>query len=291
MPTKNRKIEVYRLKISGLPEGMSYGNFVNEVRRSADSVADTIMKQGEKWHGIMDFTIRNRRMRVRFLSYKKGHRPDILNTENYELGPNPLMPTQTGVEYTHVLGNNVNGRYLLIVERNHSGIWPSTIEKYLQRLIDKFYDSESDQEDGDPITVNLEAEAGPEFIERLDRLNQIKVATVRVVRPNPGWSDLDSELGRMASDSDARRAEITMGARRNESLDKSRGLIRWIIEKFHSRDLDYASIQGKRGRQTDSFNTQKLIKHTMVPMEIDERGQVVSEDAWSKMAQILNDLE
>lgn len=291
MPTRNRKIEIYRLKISGLPEGTTYGKFINDIKKTANSVSATIMKQGEKWHGIKDLLIRNRRMKLQFLSYKRGHRPDILDTDNYELEPNPLMPTQTGVEYTHVLGNYVNGRYLLVIERNHSGIWPSAIENYLQWLIDKFYDSELETTDRDPITVSLEAEPGAEFIERLKNLDKIKSATVRVVRPNPGWKDLDSELSEMANDSDAHKAEITMGARRNESLDTRKGILKWIIDKFHSKDLDYAAIQGKRGKQSDSFNTRKLVDHKMVPIEIDDRGQISSEDAWSKLEQILNSMD
>lgn len=293
MATKERKIEVYRLTISGLPEGLAYNSFLLSLRGENRPIAQMVMKSGEKWHAIVDVVIRNHRLKLRFMSYTKGHRPDILDTDRFSLQPNPLTPTQTGVEWTHVLGNSLNGRYLLLIERNQGGIWPSTLETYFQWMIDKFYETEISvaKEDNNPVCVSLEAEPGPEFLARVNGLDKITEASVRVVRPNPGWRDLDTELGVVAEQSDAHKAEIIMKARKRSVLDRHKGILDWIKSKFAAKELDYAAVKGQRGDRRDSFNTKQLAKREVIKMEIDERGQVIAEDAWNKMSKMMGDLD
>src|SRR3989339_1130519 len=148
----------------------------------------------------MDARLINHRLRLRFFSYTTGHRPDILDTERFNLTPNPLGPNQTGVEWTHALGGLVNNRYLLLIEKVQTGIHPGTIEKYLQWMIDECYEPpvSGTDEDREPVTINLEVEPGEEFIQRLNSLSRVRKATVRVVRPHPGWADLESELAEEA---------------------------------------------------------------------------------------------
>jgi hypothetical protein len=287
MPTRSRKVEVYCLTISGLEDGTNYGIFLRDIWEKAGSPAATVMRRGEKWHCLHNVIYANRRLKLRFLSFKRGHRPDVIDTDKFSLQPNPLMPSQTGVEWTHAIGGKIGGRFLLAIERNFNGIWASTMEFYFQSLIDKFFEDDEAKEDEDPITVSLEADPGPEFLERIKSLDRIKAATVRFVRPNPGWKDLDTELGEVAKDSDAHRAEVTMRARRKDTLDNKRGILGWILHKFKTNTLDYAAIEGHRGKQSDSFNTKKLGRHSFVSMEIDEAGQIIPDDAWHKMADVL----
>jgi len=116
-------------------------------------------------------------------------------------------------------------------------------------------------------------------------------ATVRVVRPNPGWHDLQNELGERAGESDARRVDLTMAARRRASLSKERGIIGWIRDAFGHGELGFAAIKGRRGGQTESFNTEKLGRHAMLNIEMDERGQIVADDAWAKLSEMMDDLD
>lgn len=294
MPTKQRKIEVHRLTISGLPEGMAYGAFLRNLRGRAQPVAEMVMKAGEKSHALTEATIRNRRLRLRFLSYTKGHRPDVLDTSEFALYPNPMAESETGVEWTHALGGLKDDRYLLLVEKNVNGIWPTTLGRYLQWAVDEYYDPPEDEEqngDREPVTINLEAEPGPEFLERMEALDRVTEATVRVVRPNPGWHDLETELGQKAGESDAKRVDLTMTARRRASLAKHGGILGWIRDAFSQRELGFAAIKGRRGSQVESFNTERLSKYAMLNMEMDERGQIVADDAWAKMSEMMDDLD
>ncbi len=293
MPTKRRKVEVHCLTISGLPEGTAYGPFLRNLRGRTRPVAEMVMKSGGKSHALNEATLRNHRLRLRFLSYTKGHRPDVLDTNQFALRPNPLTPTQTNVEWTHVLGASKGERYVLLVERNSSGVWPTTIERYLQWMTDKFHDSDpnEDEVDEEPVTISLEVEPGPEFSERMDALDRITEATVRIVRPNPGFRDLNSQLGEMAAASDARKVDLTTTARRRGSLSKQSGIVRWIRERLARNRLGYTAIKGWSGRQSDSFNTEKLGKHAHLNLEMDDRGQIVAEEAWSELAEMMDNLD
>jgi len=293
MATKQRKVEVHRLTISGLPEGTAYGLFLRDLRGATRPVSEMVMKAGEKSHALNETSLRNHRLRLRFLSYTKGHRPDVLDTTEFSVQPNPLTPAQTNVEWTHALGGLKNGRYVLLVERNFNGVWPSTLERYLQTMVDRFYQPEEPEEEGDqePVTLNLESEPGPEFLARIEALDRITEATVRVVRPNPGWSDLETELGKKAGESDAKKVDLTMTARRKASLSKQGGVIGWIREAFGQRELGFASIKGRKGRQTEAFTTEKLGKHAMLNLETDDRGQVVAEDAWEQLSAMMDNLD
>lgn len=294
MPTKQRKIEVHRLTISGLPEGTAYGTFLCNLRGRRRPVAAMVMKAGEKSHALNEAAVRNHRLRLRFLSYTKGHRPDVLDTNEFALHPNPLADSETNVEWTHVLGALKGGRYLLLVEKNVAGLWPTTLERYLQWAVNAFYEP-ADVEDGsgdrEPVTINLEAEPGPEFLDRMEALDRVTEATVRVVRPNPGWRDLETELGEKAGESDAKKVDLTMTARRRASLRRQGGILGWIRDAFRRRDLAFAEIKGRRGGQAESFNTEKLGKRATVSIEMDERGQVVADDAWAKLSLMMDNLD
>lgn len=294
MPTKQRKIEVHRLTISGLPHGTPYGPFLRNLRGRTRPVAEMVMKAGEKSHALNEAALRNHRLRLRFLSYTKGHRPDVLDTNEFALHPNPLAPTETNVEWTHVLGALKDDRFLLLVEKNVSGIWPTTLGRYLQWAVDEYYDPPEDEEpngDREPVTINLEAEPGLEFLERMEALDRVTEATVRVVRPNPGWRDLETELGQKAGESDAKKVDLTMTARRRASLSRRSGILGWIREAFSQRELGFAAIKGRRGSQVESFNTEKLGKHAMLNIEMDERGQIVADDAWAKLSEMMDSLD
>jgi hypothetical protein len=292
MPTRRRKIEVHRLTISALPDNQTYGAFLRRIRHDANSLSDLVMSAGEKSHALEGASLRNNRLRLRFLSFTTGHRPDILDTEDFSLVPNPLDPAQTGVEWTHVLGSQRGNRYLMLVEKVQGGIYPGTIERYLQWMVDEFYEPDEDQDNRqDPVTISLEAEPGEQFIQRMNALTRIMKASVRIVRPNPGWTDLDTELSGEAEASDAHKAEVSMTARRLASLSRTGGIVAAIRTLFADGQLNYASVEGERGNQKDSFSTDKLLKYRFVNFELDDRGQVQDRDAWQKLSDMLDELD
>jgi len=291
MPTKRRWIEVHRLTISGLKKGTGYGSFLRHTYHDIESLSDAVWDHGGKSHALYKVRLTDKRLRLRFLSYTTGYRPDILDTEGYSIEPNPLAETQTGVEWTHVLGGKVNRRYLLLCEKVQSGVWPATVGHYLQWMIDKVYGQQwmgYEDEDNENIWVSLEPEPGVEFINRINGLSRIRLATIRTVRPNPGWRDLETELAREADESQAHKADITMTARRQASLAKNKGIVQTIKELFSSKELDYAVVEGERDGQNDHFNSKKLVERKRLSFRLDDGGQVDSADAWAKLGDLMD---
>lgn len=290
MKKSRRKIEVHRLTISGLPEGIEYGSFLLMLRRSAPDLKHIVWEHGEKSHVLFSAGLKGKLLQMLFASYSSGNRPDILDTEKFSVSPSPLEPTQTGIEWTHILGGSVNGRYILLIEKRQAGIWPTTVEEYFDWLFsvasgDRSFELAKEMSAW-PVVVSLEAEPGDNFIKRLDALDRVTSARIRIVRPNPGWKDLEAELGKVADESDAHKAEVVARARPRSSLEKGKGLVRIISELFHSKSLDFAELEGRTQGQHDKFNSKHLNRFQFAELNVNDAGQVIHSEAWDKLADI-----
>lgn len=284
MQGRRRKVEVYRLTISGLPHGTSYQDL---IKNCFDQVAldDREYDGSTKQHLLRECKLQGRLLQMSFNSYRMGHRPDIVNTSDLSLRKTPLKRDETGVEWTHCLIGKKHQRYYLVVERSQTGIWPSSIEEYLQWFLDGAL-----QDLDDEVVVTLSPEPGPEFISRLEGMDRIITATYRIARPNPGWLDLEGELARESEDSDSRRTEVTMHARRGKSLSKVGGIIKAIRDSFKERRLDHAKIKGERSGLPETLDSAKLIFHRYINFRMDGFGQVEHYDAWEKMAKLFDEM-
>lgn len=286
MASKRRKVEVHRLTISGLAKEASYAEFLTRLRDQFASREDATREERSKSHVLWDCRRQeDERVRLQFVSFSKGFRPDIIDTTQYTLAGTPLADSQTGVDWTHCLGGTAGGHFLLLVEKHQAGIFPRSIENYLNWLIgESDFDLQAEADDGFPrIVVSLEAEPGEAFMSRLDALTRIRAATYRVVRPNPGWTDLEGELNIQSEESNAHKVDVLMTAVRMGTLSAFRGIVGAIKKSFQAGTLDYAKIEGEHEGKKHAFNTSQLAKHSYLNFEIDSHGQVRHDDAWDKL--------
>lgn len=290
MAVRKKKVEVHRLTMSGVPGGMTYGQLLRQARNAFDDLEDLVLEMRDKSHALFEVKIVGGRLRLLFMSFRTGYRPDILDVADYSLAPTPLGETETAVEWTHCLGGRVSGRYLLLVEKGQGGIWPKTLEDYVQWLVDQFELEDEDEDADEPIVVSLEPLADESFVTRLETLDRIQHATVRIVRPNPGWWDLESELGEQADASDAAKADVAMHARRGASLAKDDGIVAAIKESVATGELAYARVEGQREGVAEGFDTARFGQAHRVEFELDEFGQVKHADAWKKLAHVFKSL-
>ncbi len=285
MAVRQRRVEVHQMTISGLQTEQTYGQFLRDIRDFVPSLEEAVMEHGEKSHALYEASVSGGRLRLSFISFTTGYRPDILDMERYELEANPLTENQTGVAWTHCLGGSKGNRYLLLVEKVREGIWPGTIEEYLQWLVDSF-----ESQDEADIVISVEAVADETFLQRLGSLDRIRKAMIRISRPNPGWNDLETELGDQSSRSDAGKSEVSMYARRGESLEENDGIVAAIKERVPTGEIDYARIEGELGEAHEAFDTKKLGKARRLSFQLDEYGQVRHSDAWRKLGRMFNEL-
>jgi len=101
--------------------------------------------------------------------------------------------------------------------------------------------------------MSLEAEPGEEFLKRLESLDRITNARLRIVRPNPGWKDLEAELGQMADDSDAHKAEVVARARRGSSLEKEK--VSSVLYAIYFDRKNWIMQRWKEGEKANRINS------------------------------------
>jgi len=288
MATKRRKIVAYRLTISGLARGTQYSQYLIDIRQGLNDLENVLYDHGGKTHALARVNNIEGRAHLSFFSYTEGFRPDILDTEDYDIQPNPLNENQTGIEWTHVVGIPRRSRYILAIESVQSGIHPQTIAGYLQSLIDRYrldvLDENAEDLEERPVVVTVEPDPGAGFIPRVNSLQRVTKATFRQVRPNPGWDDFEDELAGEADESDAAKADVTMTARRRGTLRKNRGIVKAIKDSFEERTLSYASFEGRLpdGKE-DSFSTANFVRSSAMYFQLDGNGQVVHDDAFRKI--------
>src|SRR2546425_11497464 len=99
--TIRRRFEVHRLTMSGLSAEQEYGSFLIAARSAIPTLPAGVFVYGARSHLLYDLHLAERqRIRIRFISYTTGHRPDILDTQVFSIEPNPLAETQTGIDWT-----------------------------------------------------------------------------------------------------------------------------------------------------------------------------------------------
>ncbi|MDP9175473.1 MAG: hypothetical protein M3O30_16650 [Planctomycetota bacterium] len=289
MAGMNRRFEIHSLTISGIVDGSDYRNVILDSRAQIKLLEEAIWKHGGKSHALEEYELtkdKSPSLRLKFISFKTGRRPDVLDTSKFVIQPNPLRRNQTGVDYTHAILVQAGDKWLMVIEKNGDGIFPGSIGLYLNWMLDRTVAPKISEDE--EIVVSVEPEPGQAFIQRINGLDRITEATLRLVKPNPGWEDLESELGSEANTSRARRAEITMAAKPRQSLTKTTGIVGRIRALFNQRLLGYAAIVGKRDDGTeDRFNTKQLIRKENREVQLDENGQIVSEDAYNAMDEII----
>lgn len=286
MKSVRRKIALYRMNVSGLGDDETYESVLLRAFQDSGRLSNRIRTYGERSHALETLELNNLRLRMRFISFKVGERPDILDTDNFSLTQNPLQPSQTAVVWTHAFGGFRGNKFYLLLEEHLGSTRAGQLERYLQYLLDEWYRDER----RNPLIVSIEAQASHAFLQRVDELDRITLATMRIPSPNPGWWDLRNELGKEASSSDAHKVDVTMTARRRGSLRRDRGIVGAIRAFIQGHDAVYARIEGQQGGEMQSFSTEKLQETSYARISTDEFGQVMHGEMWDTMANLFEQL-
>lgn len=279
-----RRLSLYRLNFSGLTDEETYYSVLASITKRT-TLADRVHKDGSRSHALYSAKQERLRLQLTFISYREGERPDILDTTSFDITPNPLGENQTGISWTHALLSEAGSKHYLALEEYFNGMRCSQIERYLQWLVDDRYPRPDDATD--PITVSVEAVPSAAFMARVDSLERVTKATVRIPRPNFGWMDLEGQLGIEAEESDAKGAELTMTARRGASLRRDRGLLDYLRGLIGSGAAVFARVEGVRDGQADKFSTENLKVSGVAEVPMDERGQL-RDDAWPAFYEYLD---
>lgn len=292
---KRRKIEVYRLTISGLLDGVDYLTFLRSARSNIKDDHKAVQTTGGRSHALFEAKLVKKCLWLRFYSYSDGERPDVINTKSLSIKPNPLGDNETQVYWTHALVAQRKNRVVMLIERVQTGIWPTRIEDYLQWLFERPENSsllsKSQATSDEPLTVNLELETDKSFMKQVEAMERIITATVRIVRPNPGWTDYEDLLSKEAQASDAKHVDLSMHARRGASLKKDDGIVLAMKELDEDDKLGRAVVEGDIDGETRTISTERHGKATYRYLTTDADGNVEHDAAFEKFLKYLDEVE
>ena len=184
---------------------------------------------------------------------------------------------------THVLINLTSRE--VIVEYNHRGAKANDIIWILEEIGRSLqgYDS---------LSLELNPVADEGFISAMDRFERIRLASLRVARPNIDWTDHYDNLNAVAADSEARTAEIELTAHRGGSLSKTRGIVRFIRDLARGTHsiLKSARLTGVREGESESttLSLSHHIEHQKIRARVTHDGHIDDEHIKKKMQDFLS---
>ncbi|TPW26040.1 hypothetical protein [Pararhizobium mangrovi] len=128
------------------------------------------------------------------------------------------------------------------------------------------------------FNLELVAVTAPSFIEAIDDFKRIRVAGVRMVKPNATWTDHHTHLSKVMESSNGGSVEMDVSAQRNGSLSKDDGIVD-IIKEVAEEEYPYlgdAKITGtRRGEDSETtLRAKKHIEHTKANIVANESGHV-----------------
>lgn len=216
---------------------------------------------------------------VRFAAYEgEEGNPLVFNfneaTERIEhLETGEMLATKT-----HVLVDL--SRREAIIEYNQKGAKASDVASTLEHI---------GRQQAGLTDLNLEFTAviDAQFLQAIERFRRIRLATIKMARPNQDWTDHAEHFTAMAAESDAHYVEIGMSAERQESLAFRTGIMDFIRQVAGAAlpFLKSATVTGIReGEEAEtSVSLAHHVEHQRVQVRMTEDGHVDDGDIERKM--------
>lgn len=232
---------------------------------------------GDKSVAIPQMTVTGGRMRLTAYEGEEGN-PLFYNfadaTERIErLEGGEMLATKT-----HVLADLT--RREAIVEYNQRGAKAADIAATLEHVARVHANLGA-------VKIVFTPIADAQFLQAIDRFRRVRVASLKMARPNQDWTRHADNFLAMADDSDAHYVEIGMIAERQESLSQDRGIMSFIRRLAAERlpFLKTATITGIReGEEAEtSVSLANHVEHQRIPVRMTEDGHVDDSDIERKM--------
>lgn len=208
--------------------------------------------------------------------------PLIFNTMTSNERFETLRKGEAVVSKTHG-GIDLKSREV-IVEYNHRGAKASDIADLIQ-------DVASSLENYKDLTLNFVPLPTASFTEAINRFERIRLASLRVVRPNMDWTPELNNITKLASDSQARSIEVSMSAQKGRSLAVNNGIIRLLKQIADAVELIVkgAKVTGtRRGEKTETtVSLKNHIEHLKVSVK-KTNGQIDEGDIFQEITDFLN---
>jgi hypothetical protein len=210
----------------------------------------------------------------------------ILNTETGRTRENILGEAEILSQAAHLLVSATKRR--AVIEYVRQGPKASILSVAIEGLLRKHY----------PNLHNIGFEFAPivseNFTAEINAFERIRIAKIRVIRPNASWTEHYTELSELMEESGGDKGEIGVRATEGKSLRKNSGLVRVIKQVAEDAQpyLDDASVTGTREGEIaeTTIRARKHVVHTRINVDADDAGVASTGDIRTKLARFLGHL-
>jgi hypothetical protein len=272
----SRRIEVFSLHAHITIGQVDYGALFRALAAISDE--ERVYKVEDKLVAVPTFKVQDGYVRLVAFEGDTALHPLLYN---YESGTARIQPLRSGemvATKTHGL-INIEKREA-IIEYNQRGAKASDISQTLEYV-------GRTRTNWHSLKLELVPKAEEGFVKSIERFERIRVASFKVTRPNPSWTDHFDHLNDLAEQSDAGAMEVTATAERGESLSQSKGVVAYI-KNMARQSLAYvkgANLIGTRpGEKAEtSISLNRYIEHQRVGVKTNEDGHVNDDDLERKI--------
>lgn len=284
MTRLSRTVRLYSLHGRVKDDPINYTTLFENLasRRPSDRVValpnglsiamESIERQGQRFH-------------LRLLAGDPTEIPILFDEASGESRPGDIDRGQWLASATRAVIDTDTEVRVVALELRRNGIAASTFEKVLEHL-------------GSNALENLKIDLNPlpskSFLEEIERFERIREATLVLARPNFDWNDHHDHLHGLAEESGAARAESTVTAARNESLNKSKGLVEYIkrLARNTVSDVKNAVIRGTRSGESreTSVSLERNVLSGRVEFDSSLSGREQDLTIWQQEASLIDEL-
>lgn len=129
------------------------------------------------------------------------------------------------------------------------------------------------------------------FLEEINSFDRIRIASIRIKKPNASWTDHYSDLSDLMDSSDGDKASLDVRAGRGESLRKNDGIVKVIKDIAEDKYpyIEDAAVTGTRrdeGAET-TVRSRSHVVHSRVVVEADNTGAAYDTSIRKKLLEFI----
>ena len=154
----------------------------------------------------------------------------------------------------------------LLIENRKGHLRPDDLATAIELIARKLPGYETVELEFNPV-------AESEFVRQIEQFQRIQQATISLARPNPDWTDRHHQLTEVADESEAKAIDVTVRAKREKSIAKDSGLIKFIKEFAALPQSIFKRISITGSRDDDAglitLNLSKHVEHIDLLADLD----------------------
>lgn len=277
----NRKLELFTIHAHGLPES-DYNNIFDKFYKIPRN-----QRIARIYGTVIGFPFIERTENGYFIQALEGDLDAlqvVFDLSTGEAKESDLGSNEVYGQATHLIV--VPSVRFTAIEYVRSGakaiLLGPAIAEIMRNNIDEFSD----------LQVEFAPKIERAFEEEIDLFDRIRMASIRVTRPNASWTDHYSDLSELMDASEGDKAAIDVRAGRGASLRKDAGIVQ-VIKDVSADEFPYieeASVTGTRENEVSetTVRSRSHVVHSRVVVEADDTGTAYNTSIRRKLSEFIS---